>query len=122
MPFTIVTWSFMNGTSARAGSHLNTLNNYGEYRFSRLFKKYGIRLVIGGHKHTYCMTKPIYDAPDGYISNNTINSSVDFMGTVDSALSRKPVIQVTSASDVQTNDFARYEVVDKITAPVYVMS
>jgi hypothetical protein len=90
----------MNGTSARAGSHLNTLNNYGEYRFSRLFKKYGIRLVIGGHKHTYCMTKPIYDAPDGYISNNTINSSVDFMGTVDSALSRKPVIQVTSASDV----------------------
>ena len=123
MPFTIVTYDFMKGSGSRAGSHLNTLNTNGNYRFSRLFKKYGIRLVMGGHKHTYCLTKPIYDAPENYItSSNKVNSSVDIMSSMTDALSRKPVIQVTSTSDVETNNFARYEVVDKINAPVYVMS
>lgn len=126
MPFTMVTWSFMNGSSSRAGSHLNTLNNNGLYRFSRLFKKYGIRLVMGGHKHTYTFSKPIYDAPDGYInSSHKPDGSIDFMGEVTTAASRIPVIQVTSASDIdKTMDgvFARYEVVDKINAPFYVMS
>lgn len=129
MPFTIVTYDFMKGSAARVGSHLNTLNERGLYRFSRLFKKYGIRLVCGGHKHTYCITKPIYDAPDGYINaNNKPSSSVDLLsqfGTNDAnatAMSRIPVIQVTKASDVKTSQFARYEVVDKIDAPTYVMS
>ena len=121
MPFTIVTWSFMNSTSARAGSHLNTLNSNGNYRFSRLFKKYGIRLVMGGHKHTYCITKPVYDAPEGYINNGTV-TNVDLMGDVTDALSRVPVIQVTRDQDILTNDFARYEKVNKINAPTYVMS
>ena len=123
MPFTIVTWSFMNGESARVGSHLNTLNERGLYRFSRLFKKYGIRLVLGGHKHTYSISKPIYDAPSGYIGpDNKPVSSVDLMGEVGTAESRIPIIQVTKSSDVKTNNFARYEVVDKIDAPIYVMS
>lgn len=126
MPFTTVTWSFMKSASAtRAGSHLNTLNSRGNYRFSRLFKKYGIRLVMGGHKHTYTISKPIYDAPEGYISaGHTINPDIDLMGALDSKdlMSRVPVVQVTSASDVQQNNFARYEVVEKISAPTYVMS
>ena len=111
----------MNSTSARAGSHLNTLNSNGNYRFSRLFKKYGIRLVMGGHKHTYCITKPVYDAPEGYINNGTV-TNVDLMGDVTDALSRVPVIQVTRDQDILTNDFARYEKVNKINAPTYVMS
>lgn len=123
MPFTIVTYDFMQGSGSRAGSHLNTLNANGNYRFSRLFKKFGIRLVMGGHKHTYCLSKPIYDAPSNYITAaNKIDSTIDIMGAMEDSLSRKPVIQVTSAKDVQTNDYARYEVVDKITAPTYVMS
>lgn len=123
MPFTIVTYDFMKGQSSRAGSHLNTLNTKGNYRFSRLFKKYGIRLVMGGHKHTYSISKPIYDAPANYITSaNKVDSSIDIMDTMEDSLSRKPVIQVTNSSDVQTNDYARYEVVDKINAPVYVMS
>lgn len=123
MPFTIVTYDFMQGSGSRAGSHLNTLNANGNYRFSRLFKKFGIRLVMGGHKHTYCLSKPIYDAPSNYITAaNKVDSTIDIMGTMEDSLSRKPVIQVTSAKDVQTNDYARYEVVDKITAPTYVMS
>ena len=123
MPFTIVTYDFMQGSGSRAGSHLNTLNANGNYRFSRLFKKFGIRLVMGGHKHTYCLSKPIYDAPSNYITAaNKVDSTIDIMGAMEDSLSRKPVIQVTSAKDVQTNEYARYEVVDKITAPTYVMS
>lgn len=124
MPFTIVTWSFMGGESARVGSHLNTINARGLYRFSRIFKKYGIKLVMGGHKHTYCITKPVYDAPIGYINeNNNPNDSVDLMGEVTTAATRIPVIQVTNADHVIKNDsFARYEIVDKLNAPTYVMT
>ena len=143
MPFTIVTWSFMGGESARVGSHLNTLNSRGLYRFSRLFKKYGIRVVLGGHKHTYSNSRLIRDdvedmseykeahsiskligAPAGYIgSNNKPVSEVDLMGEVTTADTRVPVIQVTDISHVKENDnFARYEVVSKIDAPYYIMS
>lgn len=124
MPFTIVTYSFMNSSdSARVGSHLNTLNANGEYRFSRLFKKYGIRLVMGGHKHTYSISKPIYDAPENYITNNKINTQIDLLeNPVNAALSRIPVIQVTRQQDIQDNNYARYELVTKINAPTYVMS
>lgn len=78
---------------------------------------------MGGHKHTYCITKPVYDAPTGYITDShKIDSSVDFLGPVSTADSRKPVIQVTDSSQVETNDYARYEIVSKINAPTYVMS
>jgi len=45
-----------------AGCKLNIEAN-GFYRISRLFKKLGIRAVLGGHKHTFAISKPIYDAP-----------------------------------------------------------
>lgn len=92
--------------------------------FSRLFKKYGIRLVLGGHKHTYSISKPIYDAPGNYIGdNNQPASDVDIMGEVTTADTRKPVIQVTRQQDIKADDnFARYELVNKINAPIYVMS
>ena len=44
------------------------------------------------------------------------------MGDVTDALSRVPVIQVTRDQDILTNNFARYEKVNKINAPTYVMS
>lgn len=131
MPFTMVTYGFLSGSDARAGSHLNQFDSNGTYRYSRLFKQYGIRLVMGGHKHTYTLSKPIYDAPDGYIdeTTHTIDSSVDILGS--DANTRRPVIQVTkdNVDDIEsyiTNEtnlkYARYEIVDKINAPVYSMS
>lgn len=134
MPFTMLTYGFFTGTSARGGSHLNTLDSNGNYRFSRLFKKYGIRLVFGGHKHTYTISKPVYDAPEGYIgSDGKPVDSIDLMGTVTDTLSRRPVIQVQNSGDIiaagtginadsSGNPVARYEIVDKIDAPTYVMS
>ena len=49
---------------ALIGSHLNkiTKNNLGGlYWFSRLMEYRNIRLVIGGHKHTYTCTWPIME-------------------------------------------------------------
>lgn len=108
-------------TTARAGSKLNTINNNGTYRFSRLFKKMGIRLVMAGHKHTYGISKPIYDAPIEYLEGNKASSAVDILsGEITTDMSRKPVIQVLRQDQVQVNNFARYEVVENITAPTYV--
>ena len=129
MPFTIVTHAFMadtKNTIVRAGSHLNTLNDNGNYRFSRLFKKLGIRLVMGGHKHTYSISKPVYDAPENYITNsNTINEAVDIMDNMPDVVSRKPVVQVVGSIpqiDSKYENLIRFELVDKITAPYYVMT
>lgn len=91
------------------------------YRFSRLFKKMGIRLVMAGHKHTYGISKPIYDAPIEYLEGNKASSAVDILsGEITTDMSRKPVIQVLRQDQVQVNNFARYEVVENITAPTYV--
>ena len=129
MPFTIVTHAFMadtKNTIVRAGSHLNTLNDNGNYRFSRLFKKLGIRLVMGGHKHTYSISKPVYDAPENYITdNNTVNENVDIMSDMPDVVSRKPVVQVVGSIpqiDSKYENLIRFELVNKITAPYYVMT
>ncbi len=123
MPFTIVTYKFMTTSDERAGSKSNTMNANGHYRYSRLFKKYGIRLVIGGHKHTFSISKPIYDAPANYPNVSLIENISDAEAglTLGAAESRIPVIQVTSQEDVKQSQFARYEVVDKFDAPTYVM-
>lgn len=105
----------------KAFAKLNTINNNGTYRFSRLFKKMGIRLVMAGHKHTYGISKPIYDAPIEYLEGNKASSAVDILsGEITTDMSRKPVIQVLRQDQVQVNNFARYEVVENITAPTYV--
>lgn len=116
-------WTYIDITknTTKAGSKLNTINNNGSYRFSRLFKKCGIRLVMAGHKHTYGISKPIYDAPTEYLEGNQASSTVDILsGDISTELSRKPVIQVLQQDQVKESNFARYEVVSKVSAPTYV--
>ena len=74
MPFTITaaatyaTYLNPNKTSSQpretAKANLNTKH---AFRFQRLFKLWGIRLVFGGHKHTCSISMPIYDAPQRYV-------------------------------------------------------
>lgn len=76
---------------------------------------------MAGHKHTYGISKPIYDAPIEYLEGNKASSAVDILsGEITTDMSRKPVIQVLRQDQVQVNNFARYEVVENITAPTYV--
>lgn len=129
MPFTILTKDGYNSETARTGSKLNDADAEGNsYVFSRLFKAYGIRLVFGGHKHTYSLSKPMYDAPDEYItSSGAVNSSINLVNDkVSIGASRRPVVQVLSSNwkteyDA-SNPHVRYEKVTTISAPTYVMS
>ena len=98
MPFTVVTnanlsstdWnnaekgvinrdrSINNGT-ALVGSHMNRMSYRdatGIYWFSRLLEYFGIKLVIGGHKHTYVCTNPLrenYFYMDGDVEKSSLN-------------------------------------------------
>ena len=72
MPFTVITkenlaeaqagkYRSANGTSL-VGSHLNQLTTSDTnsiHWFSRLLESSGVRLCIGGHKHTYAITWPV---------------------------------------------------------------
>lgn len=124
MPYTIITHATYIGSNGRGGSKLNTMQTDGKtYYWSRIFKEYGIRLVMGGHKHTYSMTRPVYDAPDGYITGqHTVDPNVDIWESISNNASMKPVVQVTDASEIAVGGTtARYELVESINAPVYVM-
>ena len=74
MPFTVITnASISNGqegvsrslsnANALVGSHMNQISNLdkgkGIYWFSRLLEHKGVKLVLGGHKHTYACTYPL---------------------------------------------------------------
>lgn len=72
MPFTVITKACLNegkkgesrslnGTSL-VGSHLNHIGPKdvkARYWFSRLLEYFGVKLCIGGHKHTYACTHPV---------------------------------------------------------------
>lgn len=73
MPFTVITQDSLstgnkqysrslNGTSL-VGSHCNQINSNdnkkGTYWLSRLLEYFGVKLCLGGHKHTYACTYPL---------------------------------------------------------------
>lgn len=146
MPFTIITqnviqnfyWNDVeNQKIERSGSRMNfNTSEEDKYWFSRFCQDNDIRLILGGHKHTYSCSWPLKET----VKNGKV-------------VSMKPTIQVTQ-SDLQTyfnssslytetsgdlegqsfpsswqNDdnykqhkhLCTFELVDKITAPIYSM-
>lgn len=71
MPFNIITdksyytyqHSSITAPRETAKAYLNRFHNF---EYQRLFKIWGISMVIGGHKHTCAITNPVYDALKGY--------------------------------------------------------
>lgn len=90
MPFTIITQEVINkfywdkkedSSAERSGSRINTNVPVDQkYWFSQFCQDNGIRLVLGGHKHTYSCSWPIKEN----VSDGTV-------------LSMRPIIQVTEA-------------------------
>ena len=70
MPFNITSNSAYSNYDSNVNAPRETakayLNRYHNYEFQRVFKLWGIPMVIGGHKHTCAITQPVYDAPLGY--------------------------------------------------------
>ena len=116
MPFTIITNAVIknyldDNTVSRGGSRLNTeTTNENTYWFSRMLEKHGVRLCLGGHKHTYSVSYPIKENVDKLNVKHTM----------------QPIIQTldedfASKLTEQDKKLCKIEVVDKITAPVYAM-
>lgn len=117
MPFTVITNKSLkpasktytrayNGSDTSAGvigSHMNQISfkDYkGTYWFSRLLSAFGIKLCIGGHKHTYSCTYPIKENWTGTMGS-TLNSSDDFdlSATVDEVnITKKPLVKISSVA------------------------
>lgn len=70
MPFNITSsknyGNYESGAEAPRETAKAYLNRFHNFEFQRVFKLWGIPMVMGGHKHTCAMTMPVYDAPDGY--------------------------------------------------------
>lgn len=94
MPFTVITRgsmavadnvasnsrSFNTSTSSLIGCHMNQLTKQdtkGIYWFSRLLEYFGVKLCIGGHKHTYAVSHPVREFYywDGGNKNSLDNAS-----------------------------------------------
>lgn len=113
MPFTVVTHANMKITTKKdyrsasgtslVGSHLNQLISSevgaGTYWFSRLLEYKGVKLCIGGHKHTYCYTYPLREY---YIYGNNI-SSIDAPMTMESTLKNDSVQWIVGSGDNAQN-------------------
>lgn len=113
MPFNIISQSSYDNYEQGAVVPRETakayLNRYHNYEYQRLFKLWGIRMAIGGHKHTAALTGPVYDAPPGYnpitkqINNISDHNSDDILndsainssGVFDPQSSFRPFMQVT---------------------------
>lgn len=95
MPFTIITLTTMNAWhtesmgdtvsgGTRSGSHLNIVTTSdNKYWFGEFCQKNGIRLVLGGHKHTQATTWPLKE---------NVSYAEDGTRTVKSMM---PIIQLT---------------------------
>jgi hypothetical protein len=130
MPFTVVTQANLkissnaqsvdrslngsNSTGALVGSHMNRLNNrdtHANYWFSRLLEHFGVKICIGGHKHTYACTNPLreyYYYVDGGVTKNSLD---DGPMTMESTLANDSATFTTKATvdggevDIHTTKF-----------------
>lgn len=144
MPFTIITQNLINSffwdgkefpSVERSGSRLNfNTSKANAYWFSKFMQTHNYRLCLGGHKHTYSCSYPILENP---------NSSMKPVIQVDSALLQSnfgstELYEETAEGTLKGQKFPKswqndsnydmvkhlctFELVDEITAPIYVMS
>ena len=84
---------------ALVGCHMNQINKedagYGIYWFSRLMEYRNIKLVLGGHKHTYCVTYPLAEnykyTVDGTEKRSLINGRMPMSETLNNAIEKSIV-------------------------------
>ena len=117
MPFTVVTNAnlatnkqdvdrSLNGSMSGAlvGSHTNRLNDKDKkanYWFSRLLEHFGVKLCIGGHKHTYACTNPLREFY--YYDNLTKNSLTNGPMTMSTTLENDSAVftSITVGKDTE---------------------
>ena len=122
MPFTVITKAnlasgkknadrSMNGTSL-VGCHCNRLGSVNErsiYWLSRLLEYFEVKLMIGGHKHTYACTNPVrefYFYEDG-AKNSLIDGPMEMESTLehDNLVSWKATLGKTTAGALEVYQY-----------------
>ena len=122
MPFTVVTNAnlktgkkdadrSMNGTSL-VGCHCNRLGSVNEksiYWLSRLLEYFQVKLMIGGHKHTYACTNPLREFYfyDGGAKNSLIDGPMTMESTLehDNQVSWKVTLAKTAAGALEVYQY-----------------
>lgn len=148
MPFTIITQNLIqnfyyndleDNSVKRAGSRMNTNTTVdNQYWFSQFCQENGIRLVLCGHKHTQTCSWPLKEnvTEEGTIvsmkpiiqvtKDDLVNhfNSTELYTETEGVLAgySYPTAWKTEATYKQHKHLCTFELVDKITAPVYFMS
>jgi hypothetical protein len=136
MPFTVVTNANLSTSTSNAqnidrslkekptgslvGSHTNKLN-YSDikanYWFSRLLEYFGVKLCIGGHKHTYACTNPLREFYY-YTDGDTRKCSIDGPMTMTSTLQNDTVDFTTTVGVSSESDGTIIYTIDSETSPI----
>ena len=142
LPFTILTQYMVNQfywdgveypKAERGGSRINTNNTSDHtYWFSKFCQNNNVRLVIGGHKHTYAATLPILENEGKSmkpIIQVTKQMLKDMFGATELAQDTTdpqladcwfPSNWINDISYATKKHLCTFELVDKITAPIYI--
>ena len=141
MPFTIMIRAlivnyykanFEPNSVNRGGSHLNINSGSLGYWASTFCQENDIKLVIGGHKHTYSQSYPLEENPNDnmkpyiQVTNDTIrsefNSTMLVNGdTEDTKNYLYPKEWLADNNNSLAKHLCAFKLVNKITAPTYVM-
>lgn len=143
MPFTIITQNLINsfywdGTEdnnvERSGSRLNfNTSSANSYWFSKFLQNNNYKLCMGGHKHTYSCSypilendgnsmKPIIQVTSSLLRSN-FNSEELYEETEGSLRGQKfPLFWRNNNTFDMVKHLCTFELVDKITAPTYIMN
>lgn len=140
MPFTVVTNANLtiskniknvdrslsgSNTGSLVGSHCNVMNYFdaagkGIYWFSRLLEHFNIKLVIGGHKHTYACTNRLRElyAYDNGTKFSNINGKMVMNETLEHDDAIFKLYYKKSNNDLRTTSAPDYEEIHSSKFPI----
>lgn len=144
MPFTIITqnlinsfyWNGKEDTSVeRSGSRLNfNTTKANAYWFSKFLQSHNYRLCLGGHKHTYSCSYPLLENENSSmkpiiqvtedILQSDFGSTELYLETAQGELQGQsfPKSWQNNSNYDMVKHLCTFQLVDKITAPIYIMS
>lgn len=144
MPFTIITQNLINSfywdgveypEVERSGSRLNfNVSKANAYWFSKFLQTHNYRACLGGHKHTYSCSYPLLENPassmkpviqvDLALLQSNFASTELYTETTESSLygQKFPKSWENNSNYDMVKHLCTFELVDKITAPIYIMS
>jgi len=131
MPFTVITQACLgsneknrgrslNESNSLVGSHLNQISPQDTkslYWFSRLCEQYNVKLVLGGHKHTYACTYPVRENYKYTIIEN--GESINKTSLTDGPMEMPDSLKIDSISFIEDDgkNLSKFPIIKKDLLP-----